>query len=307
MKVGICLVFYDDKQHLSRNLESINSLEYRNFVIFYTDNNPEKLHHEWLKSRIPDAIYVESNENSGFAKGNNLLARQAKANGCDLIWIINPDMAPRSSCLSELVNCLNNNPNTEAAGPVLLYGDTGRQQMIQFAGGEIDFITQAKSLQFVNKNEKELPSENSRKVDLVNGGSMIIRARWLNNNELFDENYFMYNDEMDLMKRIRNRQKDVRIVFNAICVHHHDWSKSNKKSYHLMYYYMMRNKILYWKKYKYKKAIIWSLFEYIIRFPVILRFCLRTSGVRLLYYYYLGLLHGYLGKKGKSDIFSRTA
>ncbi|MEZ5173514.1 MAG: hypothetical protein R2850_08400 [Bacteroidia bacterium] len=185
-----------------------------------------------------------------------------------------------------------------------MYGDPGRQQLIQFAGGQVNFVSQVKTLQLVNTEEKELPKENCRKVDLVNGGSLLIRANWLSNNDLFDENYFMYNDEMDLMKRIQSRRKEVRIVFKAICLHHHDWSASNKQSYYLMYYYMMRNKILYWKKNKYKKAIVMSLFEYTIKFPVILRFCLKTSGIKLLYYYYLGLLHGYLGKKGKSEIFS---
>jgi GT2 family glycosyltransferase len=305
MRVGICIVFYKDTQHLQRLSESIKGLNFRDFQIYFTDNNPLKTHVETFKNHFPEAIYIESIENTGFAKGNNVLAKQAAFDGCDFIWILNPDMSPKSSCLSELLKCIIVHKNTEAVGPVLLYGEESRSNKIQFAGSKVNFKTQVKHAFYIDKSLSELPKISSQIVDLINGGSLLINAERVKNEMLFDEEYFMYNDELDLMRRIRNNGKEVRVVFSAISSHHHDWSKKNANSYQLMYYYIMRNKVLYWRKYKHTFIIFKSMLEYLVKLPVVAMFCMRTSGYKLLYFYYLGLLHGYLGKKGKSPRFEK--
>ena len=305
MNVGICIVFYNDFEHLHRLSKAILALDYKNIQVYFTDHHPDKIHAEAFRDYFPESVYEESMQNAGFAAGNNRLAKKAVSDGCKYIWILNPDMEPRKDCLTELVNCLESEILTEAVGPVLLYGEKSRKQLIQFAGAYVDFKTQNKTAIFVNETIENLPKELSQKVDLINGGSLLIKSTRIDYENLFDEEYFMYNDELDLMRRIRNNQMEVRIVNRAVCGHHHDWSKKNKRAHELMYYYMMRNKILYWRKYKYYWMQFQSAFVFLIKLPIIARFCINLSGMKLLYYYYLGLLHGYLGKKGKSDLFNK--
>jgi GT2 family glycosyltransferase len=303
MKVGICIVFYKDTQHLKRLAKAIKALDYQDLNVFFTDNHVSKIHVSGFEELYPQAVYIESKINTGFAGGNNILAKHAVNEGCDFVWILNPDMAPHPACLTQLLECIHLNIDTEAVGPVLLYGDANRSEIIQFAGTKVDFISQKKTALYSDIKLSQLPKLDSQEVDLINGGSLLIRAERVKKEDLFSEEYFLYNDEIDLMRRIKNEGHNVKVVFNAVCSHHHDWSKKNAANYHLMYYYMMRNKILYWKKYDHHFQVLKSFFESILKFPFILRFCIKTSGIKLLYFYYLGLLHGYLGKHGKAQLF----
>lgn len=303
MKVGICIVFYNDQKHLKRLSDALKISSYSDFQVYFTDNNPEFIHEEEFAMLLPDSIYCKSKKNEGFAGGNNMLANNAINDGCDLIWILNPDMEPKPNCLSKLIDCLNENNKAEAVGPVLIYGNT--KETIQFAGAIVDFASQRKTALFPNLSLKDLPKGNSKQVDLINGGSILVRSKKILEVGLFAEEYFMYNDELDLMRRIKNSGGHVRIVYSAISKHHHNWSNKNKHAYYLMYYYMMRNKVLYWIKFKHYFHLFWSIPTNIFKFPFVARFCKKTAGFKLVYFFYLGLLHGYLGKRGKSSIFDK--
>lgn len=301
MKVGICIVFYNDQKHLVRLSNALKTIDYTNFSVYFSDNHPEYIHEQEFVKSYPKGIYCKSEKNNGFAAGNNKLAHQAISDGCELVWILNPDMEPQADCLSKLVNCLAENNQTDAVGPVLLYGNS--QGVIHFAGANVNFSSQKKTALFTDSSLKDLPKTNCKEVDLVNGGSLLIRSKKVKEIGLFAEEYFMYNDEIDLMRRIKNGGGQVRIVYAARCNHHHDWSKKNTEAYYLMYYYMMRNKVLYWIKFKHYRHLIWAIPSNIFKFPIIARFCKKTAGYKLIYFFYLGLLHGYLGKSGKSSKF----
>ncbi|MEX1189806.1 MAG: glycosyltransferase family 2 protein [Bacteroidia bacterium] len=300
MKIGICIVFYDDVKHLERLSKALSELTKVNVQVYFTDNSSSFIHVDAFLKLFPKAIYCRSTDNNGFAGGNNQLAKLAFDEGCELIWILNPDMEPEKECLFHLINCLNSDSSIEAVGPVLLYDEGGK---VQFAGAKVDFKTQDKTALFVDIDKVELPKNAFQEVDLINGGSVLIRAERVLAENLFAEEYFMYNDEIDLMRRINQGGNKVCIVFSAVCIHHHDWSNKNALSYYRMYYYMMRNKILYWRKYNQPFSLFKAMIIYSLKFPIIARFCYRTAGFRLLYYYYLGLFHGYLGKKGRAQLF----
>lgn len=301
MKVGICIVFYNDKKHIQRLSEALSKLDYENFTVYFTDNHPQSIHEAEFQAAFPQSIYLKSLKNSGFAAGNNMLASKAIDDGNELIWILNPDMEPKPDCLSHLVKCLLASEETAVVGPILLYGNSNEK--IQFAGANVNFASQNKTALYVDKKLSELELTTCFEVDLVNGGSLLIRSDKILETGLFAEEYFMYNDEIDLMRRVKNSGSKIKIVCSALSYHHHDWSIKNAGNYYLMYYYMMRNKVLYWKKFGHFFHLFWNIPASIIKFPISARFCKKTAGYRLIYFFYLGLLHGYLGKKGKSSTF----
>ena len=47
---------------------------------------------------------------------------------------------------------------------------------------------------------------------------MLIRGERVNKEDLFAEEYFLYNDEIDLMRRIKNDGHNVKVAFNAVCL-----------------------------------------------------------------------------------------
>jgi len=131
---------------------------------------------------------------------------------------------------------------------------------------------------------------------------MMIRSNLLKITGLFEEDYFMYNDEIDLAFRIKKAGFKTLCMRSAIVRHYHDFNKENKRGNNLMYYYIMRNRYLYFKKFHLYFNIILSLIIEISFMPLKFRWAIRKmGGLKFLKYYYSGLWDGLIGKKGIAD------
>ena len=302
MKVALCIVFYDDLQHLERLAASLHALDYADFSVYYLDNNLHQKHKAKFETLYQKAIQVKHLGNIGFAAGNNLLAETAIRQGFEAIWILNPDMAPIKDSLSELVTLLKNQEDAAAVGPLVFLGDTELNPIIQLAGVRINFSTQHKQNLHSGVALSAFKPHQPFRVDSLNGGSVLLRAEWFKDAPIFEEMYFMYNDEIDLMRRIRDMKKTVWVCPSAGVFHHHNWQRSNAAGHYRMYFYMMRNKYLYWKKFGNYLHLTLGALKDIFLFPIIARFCIKTAGIKLISFYYRGVIHGLIGKSGKTNI-----
>ena len=130
----------------------------------------------------------------------------------------------------------------------------------------------------------------------------MIRSSIISEVGLFNEDNFMYNDEIDLAYRIYKRKEKFAAVKKAKAWHYHDWSKKNKSGYFLQYYYINRNRFLFFYRYNKYFSFIREIITEIILFPFKINWARKIAGIKLLKYYYLGYLHGILNKKGKAEI-----
>lgn len=300
MKIAICLVFYDDLIHLERLAVALKALDYASFDVFFLDNNPDKKHIKPFLELFPSANKIDSSENLGYAGGNNRIVQQIRKHLYDGFWILNPDMAPRADSLRLMVDTMLADERIFAAGPVICHGNTEKEPVIQLAGVKQNFFTQKKEHLYAGCKLNDLNGKEVFFVDSLNGGALLVRSEISEHQQLFEEKYFMYNDETDLLYRIRLKDKFACVVPSAIVFHHHDWSKGNRTGYYRMYYYMMRNKFLFWKKFGMNKEWITGLIKELILSPVVFSFCIRTAGPKLILYYYKGVLHGIQNKSGKA-------
>lgn len=302
MNVAVCVVFYNDMVHLERLSHALSELAYPDFSVFFLDNDGQQKHALPFQNLYPTAIEVRAESNLGFAAGNNRLAEVAIQQGYEAVWILNPDMAPTKNSLSALVKQLKIREDAAAVGPLVLFGDTVSNPIIQLAGVRVNFFTQHKENLHAGESLATFKKSDSYRVDSLNGGSLLIRAAWFQDTPIFEERYFMYNDEIDLMRRVRNMKKSVWVCPSARVFHHHNWQRSNSSGYYRMYFYMMRNKYLYWKKFGNYLHLLLGLLKDLFLFPIIARFCIKTAGIKLILFYYRGVIHGLIGKSGKATI-----
>lgn len=301
MKVGIIIVTYNSEKDISRLLESIVVQEYKNLVVYIIDNHSSdgtlKLIDDY-KDRISLSILLLKT-NNGFAKGNNIGIQKAMDEGCDLLFILNPDIQLDKKCIDILARRIKLDDKIGAVGPIVLIGNQP-QNITQAYGVNVNFKTQKKTDLFVNvKLTDELPAEIF--VDFLLGGAMMIRSDVLKITGLFEEDYFMYNDEIDIAYRIKSSGFRTLCMRDAMVWHYHDFNKKNKSGNNLMYYYMIRNKFLYFKKYHlYMNLFISVLIEFIYLPVKIIWAIRRTGNVKLIKYYYLGLWRGLIGETGKT-------
>jgi len=302
MKLGIIIVTYNSQKHIVRLLESIIIQHYKNFVVYIVDNNSkdetlnlvQKYHSKISICIIPSKI------NNGFAKGNNIGIQKAIDEGCELLFILNPDMQLQENCIDILTKRIMSDKKIGVIGPIVLDGNKPGE-IIQSFGIKANFRTQKKSLLYSNENlTNEIPDEID--TDYVLGGAMMIKSSVLKIIGLFEEDYFMYNDELDISYRIQTQGFRALCIRDAEIRHFHDFSKKNKTGNNLMYYYIMRNRYLYFKKYHLYTNLFLSLILEFINFPLKIHWSIRRVGnIKILKFYYIGILDGLLGKKGEAN------
>ena len=138
-----------------------------------------------------------------------------------------------------------------------------------------------------------------RKVQSVEGSSMLIPLEIIKTHGFMREDFFMYGEETDYCYRLKKQGIPSYIVPRSIVVH--KGSESLKNSKYLESYYRRRN-ILYFKKNHYGKSVLKNLKQRVGIFNFIkyyLNFFFLKKEYDELYYLNLACIHALIGKKGK--------
>lgn len=299
MKVGIIIVTYNSQKDIGRLLDSIIIQDYKDLTVYIVDNNSTDNTLELVSNYESELSLkiISSKLNNGFARGNNIGIQRALDESCDLVFILNPDIQLKASCINILVNRIKSDEEIGVIGPVVLLGEESKE-IIQSFGVNVNFKTQKKVAPYGNmKWSYDLPAEIF--TDYVLGGAMMVRSEVLKVVGLFEEDYFMYNDELDIAYRVKKAGYKTLCLRDAIAIHFHDFSRTNKNGFNLMYYYVIRNRYLYFKKFRLFTHLTISLLSELFSIPLKIIWSIRRMGnLRLLKFYYSGLLDGLRGING---------
>jgi GT2 family glycosyltransferase len=302
-KVAILLVLFNEELHIVRLAKSIINQTYKDISVYAIDNNSSDSSASLLLKYLPYANIIISKENLGFAKGNNIIADKAINNNEDLLFILNTDTEIDRDCISNLVEVISDKDDVVGVGPILYYGtNEGRTKDIQSYADNVNFTNARTRTLYTGSNLSFEKLPESKYVNTLHGGCFLIRSSIVSKIGLFNEDNFMYNDEIDLAYRINKYGGKLLVSKNAIIWHYHDWTKNNKMSYYLQYYYINRNRILFFYRYKKYLSIISEILIDLFLLPVKIFWAKKTVGLKLLKYYYLGYWHGLLNKQGKAEI-----
>ena len=195
----------------------------KNLVVYIVDNNSkdQTLNIVQKYQSEMSICIISAKMNNGFAKGNNIGIQKAMDEGCDFVFILNPDMQLEEKCIDILTERILSDEKIGVIGPVVLDGNKP-DNIIQSYGVKANFKTQKKEILFTGKElTNEIPAEIY--VDYVLGGAMMIRSSVLKITGLFEEDYFMYNDEIDIAFRIKKAGFKTLCMRDAIVRHFHDF------------------------------------------------------------------------------------
>ncbi len=103
---------------------------------------------EYIKTNYPEIILIESKDNLGFAKANNIGLRYALDHGGDYVFLLNQDAwLNQTDTISKLIQIYNQNPDYAILSPLQLYGSGKKiehETLMYFARAaktEDDFIS----------------------------------------------------------------------------------------------------------------------------------------------------------------------
>ena len=296
-KVLISTLNYNNFESTKKCVLSILDCSLKNFEICIVDNNSPDNSYQKLKDLFKDINVIKSKSNDGYATGHKIAVNYAIENKFDFIWILNNDLTVKKKSLQKLLSAY----DTYGIG---IYGSitlkSENPDVVNFGGGNTEDINKAFDY---NAYEDCLLQDyykinKLRKVQSVEGSSMLIPLKVIENHGFMREDFFMYGEETDYCYRLKKLGISSYIVPDSVVVH--KGAESFKNNNHLESYYRRRN-ILYFEKEHYGISILKNLSKR-VGLKKIVKFFIKNLFIKHekneLYYLNIANIHALLRIKG---------
>ncbi len=248
MDLSIAIVSWNTREVLGDCLRSVYETGSGvDFEVIVVDNASSDGSPEMVRESFPQARLVANSENLGFAKANNQAWQVSKGR---YFLLLNPDTLCRTGALGALVRFMDCTPEAGALGPLVLNSDeTLQHSWARFPTltseilGKLDRRTQGGMLP---QTARETRALGAFQADWVGGCAMMVRGSAIGQIGLMDESLFMYNEETDWCKRLREAGWTIWVEPGAEIVHL--GGRSSDKAPARTRLHLRRSKVRYFSK-----------------------------------------------------------
>lgn len=235
MAVDIVIVSFNGRELLRACLQSIRDTceAIPELSVFVVDNASTDGSPELVREAFPEVKLIALERNIGFGPGNN---RGFEAGTAPLVLFLNSDAELRPGALQTLIRHMDGHPKCAIVGPALVYPDGRFQPSCRrfpsplrdswcYTGMESRLSGRLRRLA---NWLSEAEHESATQVDMVSGACFLVRREYLAAIGRFDENLFLYEEEMDISFPARRLGYTVDHTREAVVVHHHGGSSQGE-------------------------------------------------------------------------------
>ena len=187
--ITFVIVCFKSSHIIEKCIKSINS----NIKIIVVENSDDVVVKKYLENKFSNVEVIITKQNLGYGKGNNFGISKVKT---QYAFILNPDAILEKNCLSELSKAQINLKD--------------------------DFTILAPNLSnnygYFSSPKNNLQNE-ILEVDYVKGFAILINLKKINFDKIFDENFFLFLEEIDLCKRMKNSGGKIFVAMNSKVQH----------------------------------------------------------------------------------------
>ena len=247
MKLSVVIVNYNVAPYLEQCLHSVfKAAKAIDSEVFVVDNASADGSVEMVRALFPQVSLIESKENLGFSKGNNLALKKCQG---DHILLLNPDTVVEENCFEECLAHMEEHPECGGLG-------------IQMVDGTGNFLPESKrglptpiaafykisglyrlfprSGRINRYYAGALDREKTGEVEILAGAFMWMRKTVLDEVGPLDESFFMYGEDIDLSYRITQAGYTNRYLPSARIIHYKGEStKKGSMNYVYVFYQAM--------------------------------------------------------------------
>ena len=254
MKLAVVIVNYKVRHYLAQCLHSVfKALEGIDGEVYVVDNASCDESVTYLRGLYPQVHFIENEENMGFARANNLAIRQTDS---EYVMLLNPDTFINEGMIADCIGLLDSDPMIGATGVRMLNQD-GTFAFESRRGIPTPFTAFCKmvglnslfprSRTFGRYYMRYLDEHEPNAVEVISGACMFIRMSVLKQSGLFDEDFFMYGEDIDLSYRmLQTGSKNYYIPSRML---HYKGESSNKSSYRYVHIFYQAMYIFFRKHY----------------------------------------------------------
>lgn len=229
MELSILIVNYNTRDMLRSCLQSLQTYMERSDVeVIVVDNASHDGSVDMVRTRFPAVRLIASKENTGFVGGNNVGANSARGR---LVLLLNSDTELTDEGLQGIIDFMHSTPNAGVVGGKLYFPDGRIQESCRcFPTPWSEYWYQTffliKKIPFLcmRKKMRNFDFNHVAQVDWVSGAYMLVRKEIIDKIGLFDSNIFMYYEDTDFCKVVRNAGYEVYFYPGASVTHYHGGS-----------------------------------------------------------------------------------
>ena len=190
--ITIGIVTFKSEKVIFQCLKSITKI--KKIIIF--DNSNDKILCQKINKKYPNIKCILSKSNIGYGAANN---RVFKAATTPYVFILNPDTILDKNCIKQLIS---------------------QSRVLKNKFAILSPSTKVKNYgYFKDSQNTKLIYKNILDVDFVRGFSMLVNLSKIKKVGSFDKNFFLYLEEIDLCKRLKENFEKIYIIKNAKIKH----------------------------------------------------------------------------------------
>jgi len=232
-RIGVVTVSYFSSVDIENLKKSLEKQGYENLFWYIVDHSQDEREFLKLKKIVRDyrfKISVEKRENKGYGAGVNYGIERALKDGCEYIWILNPDIELEANTLLELLKTL-----LYTGVPVVTckIKDSVEREKLQYDGLKVNYIPFPDYPQRIHR------------VSFLSGANIFLSSS-VAKLVRFSEDYFLYFEDNDFLEKLW--RLGIQPLYTPY-THVYHKNKSGKflmKPYEV--YYFIRNRILFLKE-----------------------------------------------------------
>ena len=212
MQLSVIIVNYNVKYFLEQCLCSvIKAIQNIGAEIFVVDNNSSDGSKEFFKDRFSEVKFIWNNDNLGFSKANNIALKHATGK---YILFLNPDTLLPEDCIEKCIDFFESHPEAGALGIKMLDGSGTflKESKRSFPSPVTSFYKLSglarlfpHSKVFGKYHLGHLDENKNHEVDVLAGAFMMVPKKIIDSVGSFDEDFFMYGEDIDLSYRIQEK------------------------------------------------------------------------------------------------------
>ncbi|HSD08409.1 glycosyltransferase family 2 protein [Flavobacterium sp.] len=238
MQLSVIILNYNVRYFLELCVLSVDSaLKNIDSEIIVVDNNSSDDSCEMIKRRFPNVRLIQNDHNLGFPKGNNIGV--AHANG-DYICILNPDTVVAEDTFEKVLAFAKNTQNLGIIGVKLIDGagnflpESKRgipTPWVAFTKVTSLYKLFPKSKLFNQYYAQHVSKDQTAEVEILVGAFMFMKKEVYNEVGGFDEDCFMYSDDIDLSYMVLQKGKKNYYFHETSVIHYKGESTSKNAVY----------------------------------------------------------------------------
>jgi len=217
------------------------------------DNNSRIGYLEHLQKRF-DAHFIQSGANRGFGFGHNIGIKNCPP--CDYYLVLNPDIEIHEGTIEKLVTFMDEHHEVGLISPKIINEDGS----VQYLNKRLPTVFDLFARRFLPSFMQRIPVikrrmdyylmldkgyDDMQEVPHITGCFMLFRKSVLDKVGGFDENFFMYLEEVDITRRV-NQAGFKSLYYPYVCVTH-KWARGSYKSLRLTWIHI-KSAIYYFNK-----------------------------------------------------------